>query len=66
MIGDAIRDGDRFTFYRWKCIRCDFQWNVDPKTQELTWRWRRVPKPDGGIGAVWKSVPDGCLLVVEG
>jgi transposase-like protein len=64
VLADAVRVDPRFTFYRWKCVVCDFQWNVDPRTKELTWRVRHDSRPDWKARAPWKPVPDGTLLVV--
>jgi hypothetical protein len=63
VLADAVREPAGFVFYRWKCMYCDFQWNVDPKTQEMTYRWRRDSRPDWKSRAIWKPIPDGCLAV---
>ena len=54
---DAVRAGNGFMPYRWKCRDCDFQWNVDPRTNELTYRFRNH--------TIWKLVPSGCLGIFD-
>lgn len=66
VLADAVREPAGFVYYRWKCVYCDFQWNIDPLTQELTYRWRRHFAPVAGARNMWKPVPKGCLLVVGG